>query len=142
VTQIDPSVRQELLDLVVRYATGIDSRDWTLFRTCFTDDAVSDYGEVGRWDSGDAITAFMEEVHAPCGHTIHWIGNQAVHQTAAGYAARTYVDAIVMRGDNRKGLQMFGYYDDEFVATDDGWKIARRTFTPTITTRVVSWPES
>ena len=141
-TQIDPLIRQELLDLVVRYATGIDDRDWTLFRTCFTDDAVSDYGEVGQWDSGDEITEFMEQVHADCGHTIHWIGNQVVRETDGGYAARTYVAAIVMRGDNRKGLQMFGYYDDEFVDTSDGWKIARRRFTPTVTTRVLQWPET
>jgi len=26
--------------LLVRYATGIDQRDWDLIRTCFTDDAV------------------------------------------------------------------------------------------------------
>jgi 3-phenylpropionate/cinnamic acid dioxygenase small subunit len=141
-TDIDPTVRQELADLVIRYATGIDDRDWKLFRSCFADDCVSDYGEVGHWDTGDALTEFMEQAHAPCGHTMHRMGNQVVRRNGDGYSSRTYVDAIVLRGDNRKGLQTFGYYDDEFVRTGEGWKISRRRFTETITVRLIAYPES
>ena len=71
---VDPAIRQQLFDLVVRYATGIDQRDWQLFRTCWTDDAVSDYGDVGKWDSGEAITGFMAKIHESCGHTAHRMG--------------------------------------------------------------------
>jgi 3-phenylpropionate/cinnamic acid dioxygenase small subunit len=138
-TEVDTTTRQELFDLVVRYATGIDRRDWDLFRTCWTDDAVTDYGVVGHWDSGDAITKFMFDVHADCGHTAHRVGNYEVHAEGDGYASRTYVDAIVMRGDNRKGLQMLGFYDDQYRRTDDGWRISRRVFVPTITVRIEQW---
>jgi hypothetical protein len=31
--------------------------------------------------------------------------------------------------DNRAGVRAVGYYDDELVRTDDGWKIASRRFT-------------
>jgi hypothetical protein len=31
---------------------------------------------------------------------------------------------------------MLGWYDDDVVATDDGWKIARRTFVPVVSNRV------
>ena len=34
---------QDVADLLVRYATGIDRRDWALFRTCFTGDCEVDY---------------------------------------------------------------------------------------------------
>jgi hypothetical protein len=91
-TDVDPATRQQLFDLVLRYATGIDQRDWALFRTCWTDDAVSDYGDVGRWHSGEAITEFMTKTHEPCGHT------------------------------------------------DDGWRISRRDFTPTVTVQIASCP--
>jgi 3-phenylpropionate/cinnamic acid dioxygenase small subunit len=139
---IDPLVRQQLHDVVVRYATGIDFRDWDLFRTCFTDDCTSSYEGIGEWGSGDEITEFMERVHADCGHTMHWIGNHTVRAEGDGYVTRSYVAAVVMRGDDKKGIEHFGYYDDTFVATDDGWKIARRTFTPTYRRRMVAWPES
>ena len=137
---VDPATRQQLFGLVVRYATGIDQRDWELFRTCWTDDAVTDYGDVGQWDSGEAITDFMANVHGPCGHTAHRAGNFVVRADGDGYSARTYVDAIVMRGDNRTGHQMLGYYDDDYRLTDDGWRIVRRDFTPTVSMQIVSQP--
>jgi hypothetical protein len=140
--EIDPLVQQELMDVVLRYATGIDTRDWQLLRTCFTDDCQADYGDVGTWDSGDAVTAYMEQVHADCGHTMHWIGNHVVHADGDGYTARTYVEAIVLRGDNQKGFQFYGYYDDRFVQSDKGWKISSRTFRPTVTTRVLAYSRS
>ncbi len=61
-----------------RYATGIDRRDWDLFRTCFTDDCEADYGEIGLWHGVDEITEWMRVVHDACGHTLHRITNIAV----------------------------------------------------------------
>jgi 3-phenylpropionate/cinnamic acid dioxygenase small subunit len=70
--------RQDISDLLVRYATGIDRRDWALFRTVFTDDCELDYGEIGVWNGADAVTDFMEEVHAMAGHTMHRLSNQEI----------------------------------------------------------------
>jgi hypothetical protein len=135
-SDIDPKVRQDLADLVLQYSVGIDTRDWKMFRDIWTDDCATDYGKVGSWDSGDAITEFMEKVHADCGHTMHQLGNQVITRTGTGYSSRTFVDAVVMNGDNRSGFRMLGWYDDEVVATDDGWKIARRTFVPVVANKV------
>lgn len=126
---VDREVRQDVADVLVRYATGIDRRDWALFRTCFTDDCEADYGAIGVWHGADAITKWMEEAHAPCGHTLHRITNQAISPSSDGVVARSYVDAVVMAADNRSGTRAVGYYDDELVRTDDGWKIAHRRFT-------------
>jgi hypothetical protein len=45
-------------------------------------------------------------------------------------AARCYVDALLMPlptgGQVHRGI---GYYDDELVKTERGWKIKRRRFT-------------
>jgi 3-phenylpropionate/cinnamic acid dioxygenase small subunit len=114
--------------VLVRYATGIDRRDWALFRTCFTDDCEADYGEIGVWRGADVITGWMERSHAACGHTLHRITNLAIEPNGDGVAARSYVDALVM-GPDGTGTRAVGYYDDELVATKDGWKIARRRFT-------------
>ena len=126
---VDREVRQDIADVLVRYAAGVDRRDWALFRSCFTDDCEADYGDIGSWRGADAITAWMERVHSVCGHTLHRITNQAVFTQGDGVAARSHVDAIVMGPDNRSGTRAVGYYDDLFERTGNGWKIARRTFT-------------
>jgi 3-phenylpropionate/cinnamic acid dioxygenase small subunit len=126
---VDRGVRQDVADVLVRYATGIDRRDWALFHTCFTNDCVADYGNIGVWHGADAITEWMKQAHAGCGRTMHRITNEAVSPNGDGVTARSYLDAIVMAPDNRTGARAVGYYDDELVRTDDGWKIARRRFT-------------
>jgi 3-phenylpropionate/cinnamic acid dioxygenase small subunit len=127
--ELDRSVRQDVADVLVRYATGIDRRDWLLFRSCFTDDCLADYGDIGVWHGVDAITEFMQQAHEGCGHTLHRISNCAVTARDGGVAARSYVDALIMFEGDRSGIRATGFYDDELVQTDDGWRIARRRFT-------------
>jgi 3-phenylpropionate/cinnamic acid dioxygenase small subunit len=118
---------QDISDLLIRYASGIDRHDWSLFRTVFTDDCQLDYGEVGAWDGVDAVTEFMELAHAGV-QTLHRMSNQAIEVDGDEAQARTYVD-LVMVGQGMAGVNAIGYYDDEIVRTDDGWRIARRRFT-------------
>ena len=56
------------------------------------------------------------------------LSNQAVHVNGDRAAARTYVD-MIMVVDGKSGVNAIGYYDDEIVRTDEGWRIARRRFT-------------
>jgi 3-phenylpropionate/cinnamic acid dioxygenase small subunit len=122
-------MRADISDVLVRYATGIDRRDWTLFRTCFTDDCQADYGDIGVWHDADSLTAWMEKAHAGCGHTMHRITNQDIATPGEGATARSYVDAIILAADNQTGTHALGFYDDELVHTERGWKIASRRFT-------------
>jgi 3-phenylpropionate/cinnamic acid dioxygenase small subunit len=121
--------RQDISELLVRYATGIDRRDWPLFRTVFTDDCELDYGEIGTWQGVDAVTDFMDKTHAMAGHTLHRLTNQVIAVDGDNATARTYIDAVIMFGDNQAGVNAWGFYDDEVVRTADGWRIARRRFT-------------
>jgi 3-phenylpropionate/cinnamic acid dioxygenase small subunit len=121
--------RQDISDLLVRYATGIDRRDWPLFRTVFTNDCELDYGEIGSWNGIDTVADFMEKVHALAGHTLHRLSNQVIEVDGDTAVARTYVDALIMVGDNQSGVNGVGFYDDELVRTADGWRVARRKFT-------------
>jgi hypothetical protein len=126
-----PADEREIAALLTRYATGIDTRDWPLFETCFAADARTDYGALGRWSSAAQITAFMRQAHAGVGQTLHRLGNFVITAHGQGACARSYVDALLMPlstgGDTHRGV---GYYDDELVKTTDlGWKIQRRVFT-------------
>lgn len=116
--------------VLVRYASGIDRRDWPLFRSCFTPDCAIDYGEIGAWHGVDEITAFMVAVHEDCGHTLHRISNVAVERIRDGAQSRSYVDAVIMDPENCDGVRAIGFYDDRLVYSDrGGWQIAQRNFT-------------
>jgi 3-phenylpropionate/cinnamic acid dioxygenase small subunit len=122
--------RQDIAEVLLRYATGIDRRDWPLFRTVFTEDCESDYGEIGSWKGVDAITEFMQQAHSMAGHTMHRLTNQVIAVDGDKAESRTYVDVLIMVGDTDSGVNAAGFYDDEWVRGDGGWRVARRRFTP------------
>ena len=122
----DREARQDVADVLVRYATGIDTRDWDLFRTCFTTDCHAHYEDIGTWDGVEAITDFMAVSHAALGETMHRISNIAVTIDGDTARARSYVDAMIMTADGKGGINPAGWYQDELVRTPDGWRIARR----------------
>ncbi len=129
-TSLSPENERQISAVMVRYATGIDSRDWRLFRTCFTDDFCGDYGQFGTWASGDEITRSMEKMHEILGPTLHRITNVTAAVASAGATARTYVDAVLMPKEASGVIhQAAGYYDDELVKSSDGWRIKTRRFT-------------
>lgn len=121
--------RQDISGVLLRYATGIDRRDWTLFHTIFTEDCELDYGEIGAWKGADAVTEFMQQAHALAGHTMHRLTNQVITVNGDEAQSRTYIDALIMLADNSAGVNAAGFYDDELVRTEQGWQIARRRFT-------------
>jgi len=128
--QSESSVHLGVSAVLVRYASGIDRRDWDLFRSCFTPDCTIDYGEIGAWNGVDEITAFMVAVHEDCGYTLHRISNVAVERLPDGAQASSYVDAVIMGPDNRNGVRAIGFYDDRLVYSHrGGWQIAKRNFT-------------
>ena len=134
----DREDRQDISDVLVRYGTGIDRRDWPLFRTVFTDDCELDYGEIGHWQGVDAVVDFMVAAHDMAGHTLHRITNQAVSVDGETATAQAYVDALIMSQDNTSGVNAAGFYDDELVRTDTGWRIRRRRFTTVIVRTVAA----
>lgn len=131
-----PDIVAAVSDVLVRYATGIDSRDWELFRSCFTEDCKADYSELAtpdepmRWDDRAAMAAWMEASHRDMGHTLHRITNMRVEGEPDSVSARSYVDALLTTPNGELIAQAIGFYDDELRETADGWKIARRRFTP------------
>jgi len=121
---------QEIAALLTRYATGIDRRDWAMFEACFTEDAHTDYGTFGEWSSAAQITAFMRDAHSAMGYTLHRLSNMAISAKGPSATARCYVDALLMPGaaggETHRGI---GFYDDELVKTEQGWRIRFRRFT-------------
>ena len=121
--------KAQIAEVLIRYATGIDFKDWPLLRTCWTDDVDADYGDVGRFSSADALTDLMAQIHDGMGQTYHRLSNLAITVEGDRATARSYVHALLMAipDDSASWVEALGHYDDELVRTTDGWRIARRT---------------
>jgi 3-phenylpropionate/cinnamic acid dioxygenase small subunit len=130
---IDRDVRDAVTDVLVNYATGIDSRDWELFRTCWIDDVDADYGDIGHWTSADEITGWMRDMHDPLGPTMHQLSNIALTADGERVRSRAYIHGVIVTPDGANAVHAFGWYEDELVHTDERWRIARRRFTPAAT---------
>ena len=120
--------RLEIDDLGTRYATAVDAKDWALYRTCFTDDATIDYTAAGGIRGNvDEITAWLDQALAGFANTLHYVTNRAVTlagDTASGRLA--YYNPMAVAGSPDRFLVAAGYYNDRYVRTAGGWRIAER----------------
>jgi SnoaL-like domain len=144
-TTEDWAERAAIVDLLNRYATAIDTRNWVLLRSCFTADSKLDYDEEGRfrgikcdqcgeeiaqWDNADAVTGHFTHSHDGYDHTQHRITNAVVELTGNTAAARSYVHAaFVPSGAPETLLSAYGRYDDILVKSGQEWLISRRVYT-------------
>jgi 3-phenylpropionate/cinnamic acid dioxygenase small subunit len=121
--------KEQIAEVLIRYATGIDSKDWALLRTCWTDDVDVDYGEVGHYSGVEAITDLMAQLHSGMGPTYHRLSNLVVTVDGDDATARSYVFAHLQAvpDDPASWVEALGHYDDELVRTPEGWRIAKRT---------------
>lgn len=121
--------RQDITELLVRYATAIDRCEWRKLGDVFTETCDVDYGEIGAWQTAEAVIEFMQQAHALAGYTLHRLSNIAITLDGDQAQARTYIDGVIMASGNKAGVNAIGFYDDEIIRTADGWRIARRRFT-------------
>jgi 3-phenylpropionate/cinnamic acid dioxygenase small subunit len=126
---VERAAKQDITEVLVRYSTGIDSRDWDLFRTCFTEEVLAEYDGIATWHGVDEITDSMTTSHADMGLTMHQLANVAITVDGDTATARCYVDAVLMAADGQTGLNPRGFYDDQLIHTDDGWRIQHRRYT-------------
>lgn len=120
--------KEQIVEVLIRYATGIDSKDWPLFRSCWTDEIDVDYQQLGRFTSADALTEVMTRLHEDMGPTYHRLSNFVIAVDGDRATARSYVHAVLMLqpDDSTNWVDALGHYDDIFVRTQGGWRIRER----------------
>jgi hypothetical protein len=117
---------RQIVALINRYATGLDTADWALLRSCWADDVEVDYGTGETWSSVDDLNAFMEQFHAGL-TTMHMNTNFVIFDAGDGRATgRTYFRALLLRSDGSLFLRADGWYNDCFRKIGSEWKITKR----------------
>jgi hypothetical protein len=120
--------KEQIAEVLIRYATGIDSKDWPLLRSCWTDEIDVDYQQLGRFTSADALTDVMRQLHENMGPTYHRMSNFVIAVDGDRATVRSYVHALLMLqpDDSSNWVDALEHYDDVFVRTSDGWRISER----------------
>ena len=129
--------RAEISDTVIRYATGIDMRDWQAYRSCFTDEVDLDFtswsgGSPVRLTAGEwteavqrGLSGFRATQHISSNHVISVDGDEA---TCVSYVqAQHYLPTE--SGSNC--FTLGGFYTNGLVRTPQGWKIHKCKLTVT-----------
>jgi hypothetical protein len=122
--------RLEIDDLLTRYATAIDGRDWDLLDTVFTPDAHLDYRTAAGIDgSFPEVKAWLAEVLPSLFEvTQHLVANRVIQIDGDRATARSMFlnPNRHKEGDGYRHFICGGYYDDELARRPEGWRITRR----------------
>ncbi len=116
-------------DLLTRYATAIDTRDWDLLDTVFTDDAQLDYRSAGGIEgSYREVRRWLAEVLPIFDVTQHLVVNRQFVTDGGGVQASSCflnVNRLQVGGEPWL-FTVGGQYHDRLVGPAGGWRIARR----------------
>lgn len=121
--------------LLSRYARAVDTKDWELYRSVFTDDAHIDYSSAGAAaGTRDEVADWLAAGFGAIPWTMHYITNIEIdifggHERSD--SGDRVSDAATVRAMFYNPMQLpgmpetsccGGYYHHELVRTTDGWR--------------------
>jgi SnoaL-like domain len=125
--------RLEIQDLISRYPVLVDRQEFDGLDALFTVDAQLDFtsfgGPVGTLAD---VKAFLNSTLPMFARSQHMMGLPAITLAAHTAASKTscHNPMVMATPDGKEKVWLIGlWYDDEFVKTADGWRIASRTAT-------------
>jgi hypothetical protein len=123
------SDRLELQELAVRYSTSVDRKDWALYESLFTPDAVIDYTAMGGVRGGPhEVAQWLAKVmpnfpvyqHLVANHELSVNGDEAWGRAMCFNPMGCQTPGGVQVASS--GL----WYNDRYRRTPDGWKFSER----------------
>ena len=128
----DPAVadmldRQAITDVLYRYASSIDHKDYETLRSVLADDARAKYGDREWMDGADAIVAFNREYGARQSWQHHLLSVYHIDIAGDTASTMTYHTSYQTSADEPDTAQVIvaRYYDQ--LRRDDGrWRIASK----------------
>ena len=125
---MDASEKLAVAETVYRYATGVDRRDWTLYRSLFTDTVTFDFSSYGpdwppRQMSADEWVAGLVPLFTGLAATQHSMTNPLVTTDGDTAAITMYVQAhhVFDPTDAASWYTIGGYYEDTLARVNGRW---------------------
>lgn len=121
---MDLSEHSEISALLYRYARAVDSKDWELYRSVFTEDAHIDYSSAGAVvGTRDDVVDWFAANFGVIPWSMHYITNIEILD---GDGDTATVRAMFYNPMQLPGMSEMsacgGYYHHELVRTPDGWR--------------------
>lgn len=118
--------RLALQDVMLRYAAGVDERDFDMYRSCFADDVeVLGFGPE-TVHGGDAWLEYVKNALERFGPTQHMLGPQLATVDGDKAHCRTDVQALhYLKEPEGQTLTLWATYETDMERVDGQWKIKR-----------------
>ena len=121
--------KAEILEILNLYGFALDAHQWQLFDLIFTEDVIAEFGPAGAaWKGLAEFKRSFAEFHDRLDSHQHTMMGQLVHVDGDKANAFSYGNWLLVREAAEGGSTWLGtgWYDDELVRTDKGWRIAHR----------------
>lgn len=137
--------RQAIVEVACRYTWALDTKDWAGLDEVFLADATAVLGGPEVLEGREAIRARIRTALEHLDVSQHLVGSHVVDVAADGRSAThrcqlhaQHVRSAAGEDGHREGARgplyvVAGVYDDRFVRTVAGWRIAHRTLRVTWT---------
>ncbi len=131
--------RGQIAEVIHRYPVSIDSRDWKLFRSIFTDEIQVYLGRPNpapamRTVSADKFTEQVTGIISRFEVTQHFLTDYHVEVTGDNASCVSYMQARHFK-QGQPTWDMGGYYTYYLIRAGESWKIPKYTLT-------VTWEEN
>jgi ketosteroid isomerase-like protein len=125
-SQSDVADRIALMDVMLKYAKGVDQRDMALYASVFDDDVeVVGFG-ADTYHGRDAWVAYVTQALTAYGPTQHMLGPQLASVDGDTAECRTDVQALHFLKDKPDTtLTLWATYNTRMKRTGGAWKIVR-----------------
>ena len=121
---------EAIKQLKARYCRLMDTKDWSAYRHCFTDDVTMDTTDSG----GNVITGadeFLTFLVAAIGDvvTVHQCHTPEIELTSAIEASGIWAMEDMLRFPDGSELHGYGHYHERYERHGDDWLIKASTLT-------------
>ena len=125
-----------IIEILNLYGLALDAHQWNLFDRIFADDVVAEFGPAGAsWTGLADFKRSFAEFHDRLDSHQHTMMGQLVHVDGDRANAFSFGNWLLVRDAATGGPTWLGtgWYDDELVRTERGWRIQHRVC------RLLSW---
>jgi SnoaL-like domain len=125
--------RTQISEQVIKYAMGVDRRDWDMFADCFTDPVYADFSAGGMPAEtvardvlvariSAALNGFTATQHISPNHVIEFDARDPDRAICHSYM---FAQHLLEGADNGDFYLLRGSYTNHMLRTSDGWRIER-----------------